>query len=139
MMADGNWNTGSVMPATLRRQEWERCKPWVQAALERGGDLYAIEDVFQAVCNGDAMLWPGRKSAAVTQFIGKKNVALNFWLLGGDLNELLDEMRPAIEAWAKAQGCIRVMGVFGTRRRGWTKILPQHGYRPYWQALSKEL
>jgi hypothetical protein len=129
-MADG------FLPVNV--DDWARCRPWIEAALKRGGDPYEIEDVERFIAKGDALFWPGRKSAAVTEFMGNGKI-LSFWLLGGDLDELLNEMRPAIEAWAKARGCVRVLGIFSTKRRGWQRVLAQHGYAPAATTLVKEL
>lgn len=119
--------------------EWQRCRPWIEAALSRGGDLFSIEDVERDIVDGHAYFWPGKRCAAVTNFIGTKNRAVNFWLLGGDLHELVDHMRPVIETWAEHQGCTRTMGVFSKGRRGWVRVLERFGYAPLSTVLSKEL
>lgn len=116
---------------------WSRCAPWIESALEFGGDLYTLDDVRAEVLKGEAILWPGTNSAVVTQFWDfPREKACNFWLAGGDLDELMNEMRPAIEAWAVAQGCARMI-IAG--RAGWAKVLKQHDYAPVWTALSKDL
>ena len=49
-------------------EAWTRCRPLIEAALDRGGDPYAIEDIERLLASGEALFWPGRKCAAVTEF-----------------------------------------------------------------------
>ncbi len=115
--------------------EWARCAPWLDAALARDGGFFALEDVAAAIGRGEAQFWPGKRSAIVTQFwTFPRARALHFWLAGGDLSEITDQMQPVIEAWARDQGCQRSI-IAG--RRGWLKALPD--YRPLWTAMSKDL
>jgi GNAT superfamily N-acetyltransferase len=116
---------------------WLRCRPYVEAALVRAGGTHGVEDVERLVAEGRAHFWPGRGCAVVTEFYSYPRMkACNLWLLGGDLKELL-QMRPAIEAWARAQGCTRILG--GGPRRGWERVLRPHGYRPEWIIYCKDL
>jgi hypothetical protein len=116
---------------------WLRCRPYIEAALERAGGTHAIEDVARLIGEGRAHFWPGERCAVVTEFHDYPRLkACNLWLLGGDLSELM-RMRSAIEAWARAQGCTRILG--GGPRRGWRRLLAPHGYRPGWIIYCKEL
>ena len=82
-------------------EAWARCRPYLQAALEHASGTHGIEDVAQLVEEGRAQFWPGARCAVVTEFYDYPKLrACNFWLLGGDLTELL-AMLPAIEAWAR--------------------------------------
>ena len=118
-------------------EEWERCAPWIQAALDRSPGFFTIEDVLERCERGAAVFWPGRRSAVVTEFqIYPRAKALNFWLIGGDLGELLDEMAPVIEAWAKAQGCTDVTGA---GRRGWERPLAARGFETAGIVMRKRL
>jgi GNAT superfamily N-acetyltransferase len=124
------------MPETAAAA-WIRCRPYIEAALARAGGTHGVDDVARLVEQGRAHFWPGRRCAVVTEFYLYPRVkACNLWLLGGDLRELL-QLRPAIEAWAKAQGCARILG--GGPRRGWERVLKPLGYRPEWIIYSKEL
>lgn len=117
--------------------EWERCKPWLAAALEYGADHYSIDDVYAEVLSGDAQFWPGRECAGVTQvWTFPQAKALNYWLAGGDLRELVDEMLPCVERFAAAIGCKKII-VSG--RGGWAKVLKPLGYRQVWVAQAKDL
>ena len=116
---------------------WARCRPYLEAALEHAGRTHGIEDVAQLVSQGRAQFWPGAQCAVVTEFYDYPKLrACNFWLLGGDLTELLD-MLPAIEAWARAQGCTRMLG--GGPRVGWGRVLAPRGYRAGWTIYCKDL
>ena len=100
-------------------QAWARCRPYLQAALEHAGGTHGIDDVARLVGQGRAQFWPGARCAVVTEFYHYPKLrACNFWLLGGDLAELLD-MLPAIEAWARGQGCRRMLG--GGQKRVWVE------------------
>src|SRR5262245_43497735 len=100
---------------------WTRCRPYIEAALAQAGGTHAVEDVERLIAAGRAHFWPGRRCAVVSEFYHYPRLkACNLWLLGGDLKELL-RMRPAIEAWARAQGCTRMLG--GGPRRGWARVL----------------
>lgn len=117
----------------LSPSDWNRCAPWIEAALEHAGDFYTIEDIRGEVAKGDALFWPGEKAAVVTQFWDfPRTRAINFWLAGGDLTELR-QMHDAIRAWAKTQGCEHSI-IAG--RAGWSRAL---GYKPAWTAMSKEI
>jgi hypothetical protein len=118
--------------------EFERCKPWIAAALEYAGGTHGIEHIREAVLRGDLQLWPGNSSAIVTeieQYPLKRCV--NFFLAGGDIHEL-EAMTPRIENWAKEQwGCSSAKL---TGRHGWQRtFLRECGYEPKWTVLGKDL
>jgi hypothetical protein len=116
--------------------EWSRCKPWIAAALEHDGGLQTLEAVERAIEAGEAHFWPGKASAIVTQFWDfPTGRALNFWLAGGKLDELMNHMRPAIEAWGAEHGCNRFI-IAG--RPGWARALKPDGYTALWTALCKD-
>jgi len=116
---------------------WSRCRPFIEAALARAGGPQDEGDVARQMEQGRARNGPGRRCAVVTEFYDYPRLkACNLWLLGGDLKELL-AMRPAIEAWARAQGCTRILG--GGPRRGWARVLEPLGYRSGWIIYCKEL
>lgn len=116
--------------------EWARCKPWLEAACNEGV-AWSIEDVEDQILAGDATFWPGKQCAAVTTFWeGRRGKVLNFWLLGGDLDELLNDMRPVIETWAKGQGASQVIGL---GRPGWERALTPFGYRKGATLMMKDL
>ncbi len=115
---------------------WARCSPYIQAALDQAGGTHGIEDVARLVAQGRAHFWPGARCAVVTEFYDYPKLrACNFWLLGGDLKELLT-LLPAIEAWARSRGCARMLG--GGPRAGWGRVLAPRGYRPGWTVYRKD-
>lgn len=118
------------------RAEWERCAPLLAPALERAYGTHDLEDVWSLVQAGAAQFWPGEGSAMVTElFVFPKRKALNFWLIGGVLPEIL-AMRPHIEAWGLAQGCTLFTGA---GRAGFGRAMREHGYRTAWTAVVKEI
>lgn len=128
---------------TTVREEWERCRPWIEKALVRGADPHSIQEVEAFISEGKAQFWPGKKAAMVTEIIGNGTKVLSFWLIGGETDDSLGEimlgMRPAIETWAKAQGCSSAIGIFCMKRRGWQRAAARFGYLPSAITLVKEL
>lgn len=105
------------------RSEFDRCGPWIQAALDRDiVGAFNLEDVWDYIAKDKAQLWTSPKSAVVTalEYFPRK-VVLRYWLCGGDLECL--ELEPVIEAWAKRAGaaCAIIGG-----RRGWLKALSDY-------------
>lgn len=92
-------------------EEWSRCRPWIVAALPYCYGTHTIDDVWDAIVNGEAQFWPGKQCAVVTEIIRHPRLSeLNLWLIGGDWKDLTEQMEPAICAWAKANGCARIIG-----------------------------
>lgn len=117
--------------------EWARCSPWIEAALEYGLGTHTLDDVRRIVGEGHAQFWPGRSGAIVTEIqVYPQGKVLHFWLAGGDFDELVQRLRPAIEAWGRAMGCTRSTI---TGRPGWLRAMKPHGYAPQWATCMKEL
>ena len=115
--------------------EFERCRPWLEAALAHSVGGYDIAHVRAAIETGTAQFWPTTNSAAVTTIdtfpSGLK--VLQFWLAGGALAELvLTEAN--VLAWAREIGCDRAVIV---GRSGWQRRL--EGYRDAGRILVKDL
>ena len=102
--------------------EWQRCGPWIQAALDHAGNLFTLDDVWEVVAHGKAQFWPGNECALVTEIkqFPRKRI-LNVWLAGGKLEELI-VMSHYIREYAKRWQCDAMM-IQG--RPGWQKIFPQ--------------
>lgn len=117
--------------------EFERCKGWLQAALDRGGEgTHTLRDVLEALLAGRAHLWPGTKSALVTEFVYyPRSKTLNLWLAGGDLLELRD-MEPKLLEFGLANGC-DAMELSG--RKGWCRALAMHGPKVIRTTLRKRI
>ncbi|MGB1223921.1 MAG: hypothetical protein ACPHCN_07235 [Mycobacterium sp.] len=117
---------------------WDVVAPFIEDAIARSGGGHTLADVKRRVEDGSntTHIWPGKKSAAVTEIAweGTKPV-LNCWLAGGDLEELR-EMIQAAEVFAERIGChsVQVSG-----RKGWVRALRDLGYKPVAYTVEKEL
>jgi len=113
---------------------WPVCYPHLEKAIEMMHGLHDGRTVLDSILDGKADLWPGEKSAIVTEIItyplGK---CLHFWLAGGDLDELM-KMEPGIAEWGKRQGCV-ASSISG--RRGWVRKLD--GYREAASVMYRRL
>ena len=119
------------------RREWARCRHWIEAALRHSPGFERIEDVERYIEEGRYQFWPGKRCAAVTeiaQFAAKRALVLQH--AGGDMDELLYDMEPALVAFARAAGCDAIMGL---GRKGWERVGEKLGYRFAWIALVKFL
>jgi hypothetical protein len=126
----------TALSAQRLSEEWARCAPWIEAALERDG-THDLEDVLAMVLADEAQFWPGESSAVVTEVLTLPKVkALHVWLAGGEMEELLGKMLPAIEDFARRAGCDR-FSVAG--REGWERALRSKGFSPAWRVVAKEL
>jgi len=105
-------------------QEWARCKPFIEKAVKYQ-DSYTINDIEDKIRTGIFHLWPGKRSAYITEFVLYPQVkALNLLFCGGDYKEL-EEMLPSIEAFAKAAGIKRL---YGGGRKGWIRKIKHLGF-----------
>ena len=117
------------------RLEFERCKPWIQDALDRSMGEYAIEHVWECLESEKAQIWPTPNSCMVTlvETYPTGLCVLKGWLSGGDLNEI-KMCEPAIRAWAEKAGCNKI--IIGGRR-GWLRAFD--GYREQYTIIAKDL
>ena len=115
--------------------ELERCKPWIEAALEYSGGTHDFSDIVEGLHKGVLQLWPTPKGCLVTEIIcfPKKRV-LNVFLGGGELEQILD-MHESVIDWAKAQGCCALTM---SGRAGWVKPLKEHGWDRQHVSYVKE-
>lgn len=125
---------------SVPKEDWERCKGWIESALAQTG-FYEIEDIERQVNEGRMVFWPGRHGAAVTEFITYPNgKALNVFAGGGDSNaslqEFIEDFEPALCAWAKSTDCKWIIG-YG--RPGWERPLKSRGYSVMWSVMRKEI
>ena len=124
------------MPKDTQVNELERCRPWIEAALEYSGGTHNFEDVAKGIVEGNMQLWPTPRGCIVTEIVvyPRKKV-LNVFLGGGELDQLLD-MHNAVTAWAKSYGC-EALTITG--RFGWKKPLKAHGWKPLHASFQKEI
>ena len=120
----------------LGTQEFERCKPYIEAALEYTGGTHDIIDIYEGLYKGTMQLWPAEKSCLVTEIINyPKMKCLNIFLGGGDLTEIMS-MHEDVILWAKDQGC---SALNMTGRFGWKKPLLEYGWKPMHSSYVKEI
>lgn len=106
--------------------ELERCRPWIEAALEYSGGSHTFDDIVDLVRSGKAQLWPAPRGCAVTEIVvyPQKRV-LHLFLAGGELDQLRDMFNDAAD-WGRAQGC-EAMTLSG--RVGWSRVMRPDGWR----------
>ena len=118
--------------------EFDRLAPVIARALPYTGHAYTVDDVRDLVRTGRAFLWPGVRSAVVTQVVEYPRVKeLYFFLAAGDLGEV-ERLYQIILAWGRAQGCTRAAFV---GRAGWqrTFLTKKEGWSPQAVVYVKEL
>jgi hypothetical protein len=118
------------------REQFARCRPWIQAALDRCPiKSHTAEHVLETLERGEAQIWPSPNSCVVatisTYPTGLKT--FNVWLGGGDLKELM-VLCEQTQVYAKSIGCDLATI---TGRKGWLKAIP--GTREAVTTLIKEL
>lgn len=128
-------NTAENQQPTLM-DELERCRPWIEAALERTGGTHLFEDIVEAVFEGRMQFWPAHDACAVTEVIvfPRKKV-LHVFLAGGKMETIVD-MNESAAIWAKSLGC-EGMSIAG--RKGWVKVLKSKGWRESYVTLAVEV
>ena len=112
-----------------------RCLPHLEAAMEHSAYAVTVAEMLTWVLEGTHYhLWPGEESAIVTE-ITPDGERLNFWLAGGNAEEL-ERMVPWVESWGRSRG-VRGFYLFG--RRGWARsFMREHGYEPRHVVMVKE-
>jgi hypothetical protein len=115
--------------------ELERCREWIEAALEYSGGTHNFDDVVEGLKSGVLQLWPTPRGCIVTEIVlyPRKRV-LNVFLGGGELDQILD-MHTDVVDWAKAQGCTALTM---SGRAGWKKSVAPHGWKPQHSTYVKE-
>lgn len=116
--------------------ELERCRVWIEAALEHSGGSHTFDDVAELIREGKAQLWPAPRGCAVTEIVvyPRKRV-LHIFLAGGELSQLRDMFSDAAE-WAKAQGC-EAMSLSG--RVGWARAMAPDGWMTQAVVMERTL
>lgn len=116
--------------------ELVRCKPWLEAAIERTGGTHVLEDVVQAVIEGKMQFWPAPRGCAVTEIIAfPQKKVLHIFLAGGEMDQIIDMDSSAVE-FAKMNGCTG-MSIAG--RKGWSRVLKDKGYEEAYTVLTKDI
>jgi hypothetical protein len=117
-------------------REWDRCKPWIEAALEGGFyDIAHIEAMLKRPAN-PAQFWPGKNAAIVTEVQDHGSHRVLFvWAAGGDMDEII-AMAPGIEAVGRLLGCQYAMS---EGRSGWQRVMKRHGFETFSVTIRKAL
>ena len=116
--------------------ELERCKKWIEDALEYSGGTHDFKDIVDGVISGNMHLWSGDNSCTVTLFtVYPKKTLLHVFLAGGDLDEIL-EIEKSMVDFAKQNGCD---GLTLSGRVGWKKVLRDIGWNEQFLTLKKEI
>jgi len=116
--------------------ELERCKDWIEAALEYSGGTHEWSDIVEGIHSLRYQFWPAEKGCAVTEIImfPKKKI-FHVFLAGGEMDQIVD-MNDSAAQFAKAQGCDG-MSIAG--RKGWSRVLKNEGWTESFTTLAKEL
>lgn len=103
----------------------------IQSALDRSPGGYTMDDVRDALRSGDARMWRGPGSAAITE----ESRVFHIWLAGGNIPGML-QMLDNAETIYRARGFDLV--TVSDARPGWERVLKRHGYKRR-DMLVKEL
>lgn len=118
------------------KADWERCRGYIEAALEYTGGTHTIEDVEEGIARGELHFWPGKRCAVVTEVVDYPRMrVLNLFLCGGDLDEL-KAMQPCFLSFAEFLGC-RKLTLGG--RLGWERALKSLGWQRHFVVLTLEV
>ena len=104
----------------------ERCKPWIEDALEYCNGTHEFNDIVLGIAESRMQLWAAPRGCIVTEIVvyPRKKV-LNLFLAGGELEQLKD-MNTDITNWAISHGCT---GGTLTCRLGWKKARAPLGWK----------
>lgn len=120
------------------KSEWFRCRKWIENALEYTGGTHTIEDIEDGVESGAYQFFCSLSAAVVTEILVYPRMkVLNYFLIGGNLGELIQEIEPFVTNWAKEKmGCKKAIGI---GRKGFERAFRARGFTPCWTAISKDL
>jgi len=112
-------------------------EPLIEEALRRVGYTHDFErDIMPMLLEERAQWWCRDQGVIITELVQFPNFKVcNYWLVAGCLEDCL-ELQPEINRWAVAQGCSRAIGM---GRRGWLRVLPKYGWKPYGIGFAKDL
>jgi hypothetical protein len=135
MIEDGVAKPGEVYLDWARRH-FERCRPWIEEALERQlVPSHTIDNVWEAIESGNCVIWPTDNSVSIVEIVVHPTGirTLNGWLSGGDLEEL-KWTEKAVTRYAKDNGfyALTILG-----RDGWGRVL--EGYRKGVMLFVKDI
>jgi hypothetical protein len=100
-------------------------------------DFHRIEELDAKVADGSAIIWHTDNSAIACEIQRYPNaLAIHGLCATGELREIVEDLIPQAEAWAKAAGCTHATI---ESREGWSRVLKARGYSPHTVTLGKVL
>jgi hypothetical protein len=127
-------NPDGTMPEWA--EQFVRCSKWIEDALKYSAGTHSIYDILDAVACNQMQLWPGEKSAVITEIVvHPQKKMLHLALAGGNLEEL-SVMAHSIHAFAKH---IEADGITIAGRRGWARtFMRDWNFKPlyYWMHME---
>ena len=116
--------------------ELDRCREWIEAALAYSGGTHEYEDIVEGIHALRYQFWPAEKGCAVTEVIEyPRKKVFHVFLAGGEMDQIVD-MESSAAIFAKHNGC---QGMSLAGRKGWSKVLKEHGWSEAFTTLAKEL
>lgn len=116
--------------------ELYRCRPWIEAALERADGTHTLNDVIENIFKGSMQFWPAPKGCAITEIIQyPRKKVLHVFLAGGEMEQIVDMDGSAVQ-FARANGC---SGMSIAGRKGWARVLKEKGYQETFTVLTKDI
>jgi hypothetical protein len=120
---------------------YARFRPLLAEAVD--GRFYTIDYLDWLVRTGRAQFWPSLAAdgsplaAIVTELRDYPGCrAIHGLAAAGDLDEIVERLIPAAEAWGRANGCAYAII---ESRPGWQRALRKHGYQLHQVAVAKGL
>jgi len=113
---------------------WEKVRPLILKALEVEGNVHSLSDILEKVRVGKLQLWYDDNSVLLTEVIIYPNERiLNFYLAGGDL----DELKAMHDDILKEAGQMGIRRARITGRRGWSRVFPE--YKEMFTTFEREI
>ena len=120
---------------TILSNDLERCRPWIEAALEYTGGTHEWDDIVESIAKGTMQLWAAPRGCIVTEIvIYPRKKVLNIFLAGGELDQILD-MDNDVKKWAEHYGCTAATM---SGRMGWKKPLAPLNWKMQYVSFQKE-
>jgi hypothetical protein len=109
----------------------------IQRALDVGMGTHEFDDVIAGCLDGRYQAWEGERSLVVTEIVEYPRLkAVHAWLAAGDLDEIFGPIMQRVEAFGRANGCVRLTG---NGRHGWTRAGKAVGFECPWSVISKDI
>lgn len=98
---------------------------------------YSVDDVLKEVREHTAELMYRDRSLVVWNLIERpRSKCFHIWIAAGDLEEIINEIYPALVERARELGCDQMSYV---GRRGWIRVLKDKGFKEVATVAVKEL